>query len=45
MGDFKEAMKKIEADKGIIAENKEYYKSIFKNSIEDYCQKFNIKLP
>jgi len=42
---FKEAMRKIEEDKGIIAENKEYYKSIFNYSIDDYCQKFNIKLP
>jgi len=42
---FKNAMKKIEADKDTIEENKKYYKSIFKDSIQDYCQKFNIRLP
>ena len=41
---FNNAMKKIDEDKDIIEENKKYYESIFKVSIYDYCQKFNIGL-
>jgi len=42
---FKNAMKEIEKNKDKIEEDKKYYKSIFKNSIYDYCEKFNIELP
>lgn len=42
---FHNAMKNIEANKETIEENKKYYKGIFKNSIQDYCHKFNIGLP
>lgn len=42
---FKNAMKNIEENKDTIEENKNYYQGIFKDSIYDYCQKFNIGLP
>jgi glycosyltransferase involved in cell wall biosynthesis len=42
---FRNAMKQIELDKDIIKEDRKYYESIFKYSIEDYCKKFNIGLP
>ncbi len=42
---FNNAMKNIDNNRDIIEENRKYYMSIFKNSIQDYCEKFNIGLP
>jgi len=42
---FRVATKDIEKDKIKIAIDKEYYQKIFKSSIYDLCQRFDIKLP
>ena len=42
---FSQAMRDIEANRDIIEENRQYYQSIFKKSIYEYCDKFEIKLP
>jgi len=42
---FKLAMKMLEKEKESIEEDKKYFQSIFKYSIYDYCQKFNIVIP
>ena len=42
---FNNAMKKIEQNKKDIEQDREYYRSIFKRSIYDYCNKFNCHLP
>lgn len=39
------AMKMVKDNVQEIEESKEYYQGIFKRSIYDYCEKFNIKLP
>jgi len=42
---FEKAMKMIEQNEDEIKESKEYYQSIFTQSIYDYCNRFNINLP
>lgn len=42
---FDNAMKQIEQNKKEIGKSKEYYQSIFKHSIYDYCERFNFYLP
>ena len=42
---FNRAMKMINDNKEKIEAEKKYYKSIFKKTIYDYCNKFGIKLP
>jgi glycosyltransferase involved in cell wall biosynthesis len=42
---FKKAIQEIDKNKEGIEKDKNYYKSIFKNSIQDYCKKFNAYLP
>lgn len=42
---FYNAMKEIENNQAKIISDKDYYQSIFKYSIDDYCKRFNIKLP
>jgi glycosyltransferase involved in cell wall biosynthesis len=39
------AMKMIEQEKGVIEQEKAYYKFIFKMSMYDLCTKFNIEIP
>jgi len=42
---YNQAIKMIDKDKNEIEREKQYYQSIFKNSIYDYCERFNISLP
>lgn len=42
---FRKAMKMIEEDKDKISQSREYYQGIFKSSIHDYCERFDIKIP
>ena len=42
---YENAIKQIDKNKDAIEENKNYYRSIFKSSIYDYCNRFNIGLP
>lgn len=42
---FSKASQMIEENKGYIEKEKQYYQSIFKHTIYDYCSKFNINLP
>lgn len=42
---FEYAMKDIQSNKKVIEEHRQYYKTIFKRSIYDYCDYFGIKLP
>jgi len=41
---FELAMEEIIKDNKLIEENRQYYQNIFKFSIQDYCQKFNIQI-
>jgi glycosyltransferase involved in cell wall biosynthesis len=42
---FTEAMKVIDRDASMIEHHRQYYQSIFKLSIYDYCEKFQLRLP
>ena len=42
---YNDAMQMIEADKALIEQEKQYYQSIFKCSVYDYCKRFNIEIP
>jgi len=44
-GSFSLAMAEIEKNSKSIEEDRQYYQSIFKASIQDYCHRFNIQLP
>jgi hypothetical protein len=42
---FTEAMKEIERNKVYIESHRQYYQSIFKRTIYEYCDRFKISLP
>jgi len=42
---FKTAMKEIEKNRPLIEQERNYYKSIFKRSVNNLCNKFSIQLP
>lgn len=44
-GNFDRAMLEIEKNKNDIDIEREYYKNTFVNSIEDFCNRFNISIP
>jgi len=42
---YNDAMQMIEADKELIESERQYYQSIFKSTVPDYCKRFGIEIP